>query len=227
MNRQKVHNILKKEFLTGRTTFDWGFILFGLLLQTIVYCVQPSSMLSFVSSLAGILSVTLCAQGKISTFLFGFIQVCTYTVLAYEQHLWAEVAQNVYYFCTMVYGIFVWKSRYDTTDSGSARLLARHLKSAVWILSVCVIVALSLLVGYLLSAYTNDTQPYLDAFTTVPAVFAQILMILGYREQWIIWFLIDIGLTTIWLRAGDYCLTAQHLFWCANCVYGYVNWSKK
>ena len=218
---------LKQELLAGRSVFDWCFISSGLVVQIVVFIIQPQSTLSFVSALAGIMSVVLCAQGKITTFFFGFIQVVTYLILAFEQHLYAEVAQNFYYFFTMIYGIYVWLRRYRITDKGSTQLQTRHLKVSIWILAIVVITTISVITGYMLDTFTDDSQPYLDAFTTVPAVFAQILMILGYREQWIIWFLIDIGLTAIWVRAGDYCLTAQHIFWCANCIYGYVNWTKK
>jgi nicotinamide mononucleotide transporter len=88
------------------------------------------------------------------------------------------------------------------------------------------VVLLSLVVGWLLQRYTDDPQPYLDAFTTVPAIVAQILMVLTFREQWYIWILVDILALVMWLRAGNYCMAAQYLFWCANCVYGYIQWSK-
>ncbi len=225
--KQQIRHFLSAEILAGRTTFDWCFIVLGLLVQVVIFIIRPDSVLSFVSALAGIMSVVLCAQGKISTFFFGFIQVGTYLVLALEQFLYAEVAQNVFYFLTMIYGIFVWFRRYGINEKGSAELKPRHLKPVVWIVAVIAIIVSSVITGYLLNRYTNDTQPYLDAFTTVPAIFAQMLMIFGYREQWIVWLVIDIGLTIIWFRAADYCLTAQHLFWCANCIYGYINWSKK
>ena len=91
---------------------------------------------------------------------------------------------------------------------------------------VVVVLAISALTGFLLARYTDDTQPYLDAFTTIPALVAQVLMILAYREQWFFWFFIDILYVILWARAGDYCLLAQHIFWCINCVYGFLRWTK-
>ncbi|MBO7456529.1 MAG: nicotinamide mononucleotide transporter, partial [Paludibacteraceae bacterium] len=70
----------------------------------------------------------------------------------------------------------------------------------------------------------DDTQPYLDALTTVPALIAQVLMILVYREHWFIWLAVDILSVVLWLRAGDYCMAAQYAFWCANCLYGLHRW---
>jgi len=87
------------------------------------------------------------------------------------------------------------------------------------------LVMVSLLTGWLLT-FTDDSQPYLDALTTIPALVAQVLMILAYREQWYIWFLIDLLYVVLWARAGNWCLFAQHIFWCINCVYGYLTWSQ-
>ena len=111
----------------------------------------------------------------------------------------------------------------DVTDS----VPTRHLSKRTIFLLAAAIALVSYLTGLFLAKCTDDTQPYLDACTTVPALVAQVLMILAYREQWYVWFLIDVLYVILWARAGDYCLLAQHLFWCVNCVYGYVRWTKK
>lgn len=218
--------LLKAEFVYGRTLFDWCFLAAGIGVQIIAYLWAPQSLLAFVSSLAGICSVILCSQRKISTFLFGFVQVTTYLWLAWQQRLYAEAAQNVFYFLTMVYGLFAWARHYAIEEGDSSVLLTKRLSVRVWIAATLSIALLTLLTGWLLDTYTDDTQPYLDAFTTVPAVFAQILMITGYREQWFFWLLVDLGLTVLWIRAGNWCLVMQHVFWCINCVYGYIVWSR-
>ena len=102
----------------------------------------------------------------------------------------------------------------------------RKLSAKVLVIISIAIVVVSVLTGYILSRYTNDSQPYLDAYTTIPALVAQVLMILAYREQWFFWFFIDILYVILWARAGDYCMLAQHVFWCINCVYGYIRWTK-
>ena len=91
---------------------------------------------------------------------------------------------------------------------------------------ILAIVALSTFAGWLLHLYTDDPQPYLDAFTTVPAILAQILMVMAYREQWYLWLMVDVLAMVMWMRAENYCMAAQYAFWCANCVYGYIQWTK-
>ena len=185
---------------------------------------MPDTPWSLISGLLGICSVVLSAQGNILTFVFGFGQVATYTYLCVREQFYAEIALNIYYFVTMIYGVYVWKKRLQTDSS--LQIQTRQLRGKSVPLLLLSVTAFSVLVGWFLQVYTDDPQPYLDAFTTVPALVAQILMILAYREQWYIWMMVDVLALVMWLRAGNYCMAAQYFFWCANCVYGYVQWTR-
>lgn len=207
----------------SRTT--WIFLVVGLLIQVITFSLLPDdNPWSLVSGLFGICSVVLGAQGNILTFVFGFAQVGTYTYLCCLERFYAEIAMNIYYFLTMIYGVYCWRNR--LTDN-SLQIQTRRLSGRiVWALLV-LIAALSWLTGWLLSRYTDDPQPYMDAFTTVPAIAAQLLMVFAFREQWYLWLLVDVLATVMWLRAENYCMAAQYAFWCVNCVYGYKQWSER
>jgi nicotinamide mononucleotide transporter PnuC len=71
---------------------------------------------------------------------------------------------------------------------------------------------------------TDDSQPFMDSITTVPAFVAQILMILRYKESWYYWLTIDLGSIIMWSVAGDWCMVAQFVFWSVNCIYGLRKW---
>lgn len=192
-------------------------------MQCVTYAFMPNSPWSLVSGLLGICSVVLGAQGNILTFVFGFAQVGTYTYLCVVERFYAEIALNAYYFLTMIYGVYVWRKRLNVNSLEIRTRSLSRVGVPVLLLSVSV---LSVIVGWLLGRYTDDPQPYLDAFTTVPALVAQILMVLAFREQWYIWMVVDVLAFVMWFRAGDYCMSAQYLFWCANCVYGYLRWRR-
>lgn len=210
--------------------FDYSFLGLGLVIQAVTYMVSlyalhlPLSPLSLLSGCLGVCSVCLAAQRNILTFGFGFAQVLTYTYLCWTQRFYGEMAINAYYFFTMIYGVYVWKKR--LSDNGEhVEVKTRCLPLRVVLLIAVATLLGSWLTGWGLAEWTNDTQPYLDAFTTVPALVAQVLMILVYREHWFIWLAVDTLSVVLWLRAGDYCMAAQYLFWCANCLYGLKRWS--
>jgi nicotinamide mononucleotide transporter len=194
-----------------------------LLIQVITFWLMPAHPLSLISGMLGICSVVLSAQGNILTFLFGFAQVGTYTYLCCLERFYAEIALNVFYFLSMIYGVFVWHRR---LNDQSLQVQTRVI-SPRWMLFISMtLLLLSLLTGWLLHRFTDDPQPYLDAFTTVPAILAQILMVLAFREQWYLWLFVDILATVMWLRAGNYCMAAQYAFWCINCIYGLRQWKR-
>ena len=201
----------------------WLFLSLGLLVQISVYILAPHNPIALLSGMLGICSVVLGAQGNILTFVFGFAQVGTYTYLCCLERFYAEIAINFYYFITMIYGVYCWRKR---LDDNTLQVITRQLNPKLISIMILAIVALSTFAGWLLHLYTDDPQPYLDAFTTVPAILAQILMVMAYREQWYLWLMVDILAMIMWLRAENYCMAAQYAFWCANCVYGYIQWTK-
>lgn len=214
--------------MVRRPWFDYSFLAVGLVIQVVTYWttnnLAPQSLapLSLISGLLGVCSVCLAAQGRILTFAFGFAQVGTYTYLCVTQRFYGEIAINAYYFITMIYGVYAWKKRLSV--SADQVVKPRSLVRRSLLLIVVGTLAVSWLTGWGLATWTDDTQPYLDAYTTIPALVAQVLMILVYREHWFLWLAVDVLSVVLWLRAGDYCMAAQYAFWCANCVYGLFRW---
>ena len=76
------NNILYKEFIAGRTTYEHAFMFIGILLQIITFYITGDSVISLISGVTGIISVVLCSQKKFSFYLFGFVQLGTYMWLA-------------------------------------------------------------------------------------------------------------------------------------------------
>lgn len=209
------------------TIFLWSFLTVGLAVQIVTYILSPQSVISLISGMFGICSVVLCSQGRILTYIFGFGQIITYTYICYTDSLYGLIGINIFYFITQIYGIILWRKRLYANKSEFMDAVPTRKVSWKMMVAIAVsVLALPALVGWLLATFTDDSQPYLDAYTTIPALVAQILMILAYREQWYIWFFIDVLYVVLWARAGNYCLVAQHIFWCINCVYGFYRWTK-
>lgn len=206
----------------NRTT--WIFLILGLLVQVLTFVLMPDNPISLVSGMLGICSVVLGAQGNILTFVFGFAQVATYTYLCCVEHFYAEIAINIYYFITMIYGVYCWRNR---LSNNSLQVQTRRLSIKLIAWGMLLIALFSWLTGWLLARFTDDPQPYMDAFTTVPAIAAQLLMVLAYREQWYLWLVVDVLAVVMWFRAENYCMAAQYIFWCVNCIYGYIQWTRQ
>lgn len=214
-----------KNFWNGYTTFEKLFLLSMILVQVGVFIIVPDSPLNIIAGLAGVISVVMCAKGRTMFYFIGFIQTVTYLVLAWQNQFYGEVLENLFYFVTMIWGIFVWKNNEVINDDGTQDVKAKKFTPLQWVLSILLTVAATLIMGYFLDGI-GSAQAYTDAATNVMAIFAQLLMVRRYREQWVWWFVIDIFCIKLWWVAGNWSMVAMYIAWTANTVYGFINWSK-
>lgn len=217
---KNLFGVLKNELFDS--WFGLLFMMSGLIVQYVAYKTTDAAFISLVSGSAGVISVVLCSQKKWLFYAFGWLQLITYCVLAYEQRLYGELIENCFYGVMMVIGMWTWLSHYNRE---TAEVETRRLSKLDFIKTVGFMIIAIVILNAALSM-TDDTQPLLDSVTTVPAFIGQILLTYRYREQWLFWFIIDVGSIIMWLIAGDYCMAAQFVFWTLNCIYGFYKWSK-
>ena len=222
---EKIKNVLSKEFVHGYSLFDRIYMLSMLALQIIVFCIAPDSLLGIVAGISGVISVVLCAKGKISFYFIGFIQTTTYLFLAWENRFYGEVLENIFYLVTMIWGIFVWKKNLEQNEDGSQNVIAKKFTIPQWISSIIGTSIATVLMGYWLNSI-GSAQAYTDAATNILAIFAQLLMVRRYREQWLWWLVIDLLCLKMWFVAGNWSMVAMYIAWTVNCIYGWYNWTK-
>ena len=221
----KTFNYLKREMWDGfslnEKLFMWGMVL----LQILVYIVAPDSWYGVVAGIAGCISVVLTAKGRWMMYPIGFIQNFTYTVLAFQNMFYGEVIEQVFYIVTMIWGMVAWARNMHTNEDGTQDVNTRKFGLAEWLFTIVGVTIGTWLFGRALVAM-GAAQPYTDAATNVMALFAQILMVKRYREQWVLWLLIDVFCIKMWWVAGNWSMVAMYIAWTANCIYGWINWTK-
>ena len=222
---ENIKERLSSEFLKGYSLFDRLFLIGMLLLQIVIFILHPDSLIGIISGISGVMSVVLCAKGKISFYYIGFIQTISYLFLAWDNRFYGEVIENIFYLVTMVWGIFIWQKSLTKTSDGSTQVIVKKFTMSQWILSIIGTTVATIIMGYWLNSISSS-QPYTDAATNIFAIFAQLLMIKRYKEQWIWWLLIDVLCIKMWFVAGNWSMVAMYIAWTINCIYGWHNWSK-
>ena len=222
---ERIKSVLSKEFVHGYSMFDRIFMLSMLALQIIVFCIVPDSALGIVAGISGVISVVLCAKGKISFYFIGFVQTISYLFLAWQNRFYGEVLENLFYLVTMIWGIFVWKKNLEEKEDGSQNVAAKKFTPMQWVWSVIGTMIATIIMGYVLNMI-GSAQAYIDAATNVLAIFAQLLMVRRYREQWIWWLVIDVLCLKMWYVADNWSMVAMYTAWTINCIYGWYNWTK-
>lgn len=200
--------------------FGIAFILTGIATQVATYAFTEDSFISLVSGIAGVISVVLCSQRKLSFYFWGFLQIGTFMAICISEHLYGKLFENGFYLITMIGGLLMWK-RNEQRHTVETMSLNKLTLLFVVIQSLFAV----LVVETVLTAIGGE-QPFMDSFTSIFAIVAQLLMIYRYRESWLFWLVVDIACIIMWYNEGNWCMTAQYIFWTMNCIYGLIKWNK-
>lgn len=221
---EKLKNFIKSE-VTGYTLFEKVFLAAMVLLQVVVYCFTPDSIIGMVCGISGVICVVLTAKGKISSYLFNFIQMITYMFICWGTSLYLEFSEQVFYFIACIFGVILWKRNMHKTSEGAEEVKAKKFSIREWLITIIAVIIGTFSFGYI-GALIGSTLSYLDAVTTVLAIIAQILMVLRYREQWAMWIAIDVASLILFVLLGNWAMVAMYVAWSINAFYGWYNWTK-
>lgn len=212
----------------GWNAFEITWLLSFSALAIVLSLLWKNSLLDFSVFLSGVLCVVLAAKGNIWTYAFGMYNTFGYAYLAYTNGLYGETGLNLFFFVPMnVVGYVLWKPKLEGGYVQMRAMLPRQ------ILLTAVASLLGILgLGYGLSLIAGQNNPYIDAITDVLSIFATFLMVYRFREQWLMYILLNVFTVLLW------CIrTAQGspegplmiVMWTAfliNAGYGYYNWTR-
>lgn len=226
----RVKNWFKDEYIKDWKPFDYIF-LFGLLaIQLIMTPFMIDAGLSvgwnvfvLVASFIGTLATIICAKGKMSYYIWGFIQTIMFLILNLKLKLWVESAEQVYYLVTMIIGVFVWKKN---IDEDTEAIKANKFSAFKFIMTIIGLILLSFII-YQVDIKLGGAAPLLDTLSLSIAVVANILCTFCYKEQWILWFVLDVIQTILYFVIGQPMMAVMYIAWTINTIYGYINWTSR
>jgi nicotinamide mononucleotide transporter len=180
--------------------------------------------LDLVVAICGVISVVLCAKGKISNYYFALINVAGYAILAYHNAYYGELMLNAFYYLPVnVIGLVFWR-RHRAKQNASVVEAKKLSKRNFALIALGCALAIT---GYAFWLSTlGNAAPYLDSTTNVLSIVAMILMITRYREQWVLWIVVDIVTVIMWILAGDLTMIAMWSIFLINAVHGWLVWGR-
>lgn len=221
---------LKNEFVVNWKPFDYIFLfgLLGIQLLMTPFMIDGGMSIGWnifvlTASFIGTLATIICAKGKMSYYVWGFIQTVMFLILNLELRLWVESAEQVYYLITMVIGVFIWKKN---LNKDTAEIKAKKFTVAKFVLTVLGLVVASIVI-YNIDVALGGAAPLLDTLSLSIAIVANLLCAMCYKEQWILWFVLDIIQTILYFVIGQPMMAIMYIAWTINCIYGWYNWNKQ
>ncbi|MGC7590330.1 nicotinamide riboside transporter PnuC [Bisgaard Taxon 46] len=219
---------IKNEFLGGWKPFEVVWLAAFLIAQIVIYVQNPESILAMISGISGILCVVFVSKGKISNYFFGLIFAYTYFYVAWGANYLGEMNTVLYvYIPAQFIGYFLWKNNLQKETANTESVISKSLTLKGWAITLTAIVVGTLLFVQALNA-AGGSSTGLDGLTTVIVVVAQLLMVLRYREQWLLWIMLNVISIVLWMQAdeGSLSMVTMYSAYLLNSLYGYYNWRK-
>lgn len=179
--------------------------------------------LELIAVFASLLYVILAAKGNIFCWLAAIVSTTLYTVIFYDVYLWMDSLLQLYYLIMALYGWHCWsKGKANENSVNYSQWPIQH-----HIIIIIALTLLSLMLGWLMAAYTPTDFPYLDSATTLFAVFATYLVTQKVLENWLYFIVIDFVSIYLYIEKGLLPTAALFASYVILAFYGYWQWRKQ
>lgn len=179
-----------------------------------------------VAVLSSLAYVVLAARGSLWCWPAALVSTILYTAIFYDVYLWSDSALQIYYFFMAIYGWINWQKNKNISASEKNKLPIVVLSLPYHIKAIVILSGLSWLLGLLMATYTPTHFPYLDATTTVFALFATYLVTQRVLENWLYWIVIDAVSIYLYQAKGLTPTAVLFVLFVGLASYAYFNWSK-
>jgi len=198
-------------------------------MDTIInYFSGPLGQIELLATVLLIANVYLLAKQKLINYWFGLAGVLVMGYVFMEVQLYSDMLlQWAFYAPLQIVGFVMWKYgktlgevASDTLDSMKIVTIANTTR----ILIAIGILFGAVLVGFIMSTFTDAAVPYVDALTTTMSIAASILLLKKVWENWIIWIAMDLIAIPLYYSRELYVISGLYVVFLGLATYGAVTW---
>jgi len=197
--------------------------------------VEATSFLEWLAVITGVVYVILASYQSIWCWLFAFVSSSIYVYLCIDIEYYIESGLQLFYVAMAIVGWLSWKNANERRIKVSDDPLdSQQEESAVQVWSLKIhalnivgsgVVALTL--GWTFDVYTNQSNPYMDAFTTVYSLLATFMVTRRVLENWIYWVVIDLVSIFLYSSRELYLSSLLYAFFTVLAVFGFITWYRE
>ncbi|MDC1331020.1 nicotinamide riboside transporter PnuC [Gammaproteobacteria bacterium] len=169
-----------------------------------------------------ILYLILAVKQNILCWIAGIISSVLYFFIMQKAELYMEAYLQVFY---VVMGIYGW-SHWSASNASNPSFIVNTWSKYQHMIAISIILALSLLSGFLLERYTDAALPFLDALVSWGAVVATYMVAKKLLENWIYWFVIDATSIFLFIERGLWLSAVLFATYLVIIFFGYQSWNK-
>lgn len=202
--------------------------------ESVYQGILATSLWEWIAVLTGIAYVILAALRSNWCWIFAIFSSGIYVYLCLIGQLYIESVLQVFYIVTAVVGWISWQK-----DDTSSPLIDETLDKSgtvdlvktwpviyhAYNLLISGVVAFSL--GFCFDQFTDQANPYADAFTTVFSLAATFMVVRKVLENWVYWIVIDLVSIFLYHQRGYSLSAVLYLLFTILAIVGFIAWYKK
>ncbi|MDE6484392.1 MAG: nicotinamide riboside transporter PnuC [Duncaniella sp.] len=179
--------------------------------------------LEIVGTAVGVVYLVLEYRASAWLWVASIAMPAIYLGVYYEAGLYADFCISVYYIIASIYGLVCWLrggAHDDTADEVPITRTPRRIYAPL----AAVFATIFVLIGYILSRYTDSNVPVADAFTTALSIVAMWMLARKYVEQWLVWIVADVACAVLYVYKDLWFTGGLYLAYAVIAVLGYRKW---
>ena len=169
-------------------------------LESVYQGILITPIWEWIAVLTGILYVILAALRNNLCWIFAIASSGIFIYLCLDGKLYIESVLQAFYIVMAIVGWVSWRKNGQSESGQTDELLdSQESKGDVktWPLSyhgfnILISGAVAFLLGFCFDTFTDQANPYMDAFTTIFSLAATYMVVKKVLENWIYWIVIDI-----------------------------------
>ena len=182
-----------------------------------------SSPWELIGAASGLLCVWLIIRENIWNWPVGLAYALVSLLVFYKARLYSDLVLHVFYVFMNGYGWYYWLRGAGARSSGGRLVVARLRKRSALLLGVATVIGI-VAMGWLFDYYTDADLAYWDSTTTVMSFAAMWMAAHKYIENWIVWLVIDVLATGIYIFKGIWPYAVLYGLYIPMAVWGWMAW---
>lgn len=183
--------------------------------------------LEWFAVVTGILYVIFAAKRHIVCWLFALLSSLSFVFLCFSFQLYIETSLQVFFVVMAIVGWLSWlPNNKEATDKDETTEI-KTWKVSNHLLNIAISGVVAFLLGFSFELWTDQANPYVDAFTTVFSLVATFMVTRKVLENWVYWIIIDFVSIFLYFSRGLYLSSLLYIVFTILAVFGFMAWYKR
>lgn len=179
-------------------------------------------VINYISSIAGVCCIFLCAHASWPNWLFAIVNTALYIVVLAYNHVYGTMALELFYYMpTNIMGLIMWRKHLDSIepDKCMTKVMDRTQQ-----LVMTAVVLISATVYHFILVRIGGATAWLDALIVAIGVIATFLELKRYADQYYLWLVTDVIAVIQWVMLRDGIMITKKSIYLIMAVIGLINW---